>query len=63
MKPTREPDIAFWFDKEDHTKYLVKIRSGLMHVQLLQAYFDLLMKAIKTNSQTMIGETVEDEER
>ena len=62
MNPTKEPDIAFWFDEEDYTKYLVRIRGRLMHVQLLQACFDLLMKAIKTDSQTLLGETVEDEE-
>jgi hypothetical protein len=54
--PQREPDIAFWFDEEDETMYIVKIKEGLLHIQLLQACFDLMAKTLRADEQTKIGE-------
>ena len=55
MKPTKEPDIAFWFDEEDITRYLVKVKQNIFHVQLIQAAFDLLAKAIRNDLDTIEG--------
>jgi hypothetical protein len=56
ITPTREPDIAFWFDEEDETMYIVEVKEGLLHIQLLQASFDLLAKTLSANDQTLVGE-------
>ena len=55
MKPTKEPDIAFWFDEEDDTRYLVKVKQNILHIQLIQAAFDLLAKAIRNDLDTIEG--------
>jgi len=50
----REPDIAFWFDEKDPTIYEVRYGEKLLHVQLIQASFELLIKAIKTDGDTLL---------
>lgn len=52
----KEPDIAFWFDEKDDTTYLVRVNDSLEHVQLLQACFDLLAKAMRSDEGTKIAE-------
>lgn len=59
-EPARPPDIAFWFDEKDPTLYYFKIRENTPHVSLLMAAFDLLVTAIKTDAETVIGETEEE---
>ena len=60
---TKEPDIAFWFDEEDVTRYLVRVKDSIEHVQLIQAAFDLLAKAIRSDEDTVIGNfEIEDDE-
>ena len=59
-EPTKPPDIAFWFDEKDPTFYYFKIRENTPHVSLLMAAFDLLVTAIKTDAETVIGETEEE---
>lgn len=54
---TRTPDIAFWFDQEDSIHYIVKTRKDISHIEVLQAAFDLLTKAIMLDE----GSTVERE--
>lgn len=56
LPQTKEPDIAFWFDEEDETKYLVRVRDGIQHIQLIQACFDLLARAVRADEDTVIGE-------
>lgn len=58
-KPTREPDIAFWFDEVEDTLYMVRIKDGIKHIQLVQACFDLLARAIRSDEDTVIGELEE----
>lgn len=52
----QKPDIAFWFSEENDTLYLVRVREGLRHHQLLLAMFDLLTKALATDPDTLIME-------
>ena len=50
----KKPDIAFWFDEEDVTLDMVKVKNGMPQIQLIQASFDLLSKALKTDDDTTI---------
>jgi len=45
----------FWFDEDNDTIYLVKIKDGIKHIQLIQAHVELLSNALKTIHQTTIG--------
>ena len=59
--PERDPDIAFWFDEEDPTLMLVKVKEGIRHMNLLQAYHDLLSRALNLDPDTVIAEWKRDE--
>ena len=54
-----EPDISFWFDKEDLSLYRVKIRNSLPQICIIQASFDLLARALKDEPETVVGEFLE----
>jgi len=51
----RVPDIAFWFDEEESTRFLVRMREGIGFLQLVQAYFHLLSEALEIEPDTLIG--------
>lgn len=46
------PDIAFWFDKKQPDRYILKIKDGTSLTSLVMAYFDLLSKAIQLDMES-----------
>jgi len=53
-KPTRQPDIGFWFDGKGF--YYVRVQKSVEHDDLCVALVDLLAKAIESTKNINIGE-------
>jgi len=49
----KNPDIAFWFDGD---VYLVKVSAKVTQLQLIQASFDLFVKALRADDQATVAE-------
>lgn len=55
-----KPDIAFWFDEED--RFIVRVRDGLPLVNLQQAAFELVGKALSLAKDSTVAEWQKKEE-
>jgi len=55
-KVISEPDIAFWFDKKRKDRFLVRVNTNLSCHQIILACFDLLVKALEKEKETVEAE-------
>jgi hypothetical protein len=59
-KVVSEPDIAFWFDKKIKDRFMVRVNKELSCHQLILACFDLLVKALEKEKETVEAEWEEE---